>query len=180
MVRDHVGKTKRTWRGRGLLRTLLLAMTLVLLVPKSVLPGPVLKIGDPVPRIMLHDLTENKITIPDSVKGTVAIIHFWTEGCSSCTREMPAIETLYLKYRNKGLIVVAVNVGQSKEQVRAFIRKIGITYPVLLDPSQNAARQYGALVVPMTFFLDRNGFIKYKILGEASGEILNRLVLKLL
>lgn len=180
MAFENLRNPDRSCFRRSALRGLLLVLLLVLLLPKTALPGVVLRIGEPVPRVMINDLMGKKITIPDSVEGNVALIHFWTEGCSSCAREMAELESLYAAYRRRGLIVVAVNVGQSPDRVSAFIRKLRVTYPVVLDQENNTAKQYGAVVLPMTFFLDRNGIIKYKILGEATEEILKKLVLKLL
>jgi thiol-disulfide isomerase/thioredoxin len=128
----------------------------------------------------MNDLAGMKMTIPESIKGKVVIIHFWAEGCSSCAREMPALEALYAEYKSKGLIVVAVNVGQQRDAVSAFIKKMGVSYPVVLDPESIAARNYGVFGLPRTFFLDRTGRIKYKILGEASEKTLKKLVLKIL
>jgi len=180
MAYESLGNPSRSCFLRNALRAILLVLALILILPKTVQPGAVLRIGDPVPRVMMNDLMGKKITVPDSVKGNVAIIHFWAEGCSSCAKEMPALESLYTAFKKKGLLVIAVNVGQSPDKVTAFIRKMRVTYPVALDPENNTAKQYGALVLPMTFFLDRNGFIKYKILGEATEEILKKLVIKML
>jgi len=162
------------------LQSLILVFAVILAHPQAALSEPALMIGDPAPRVVLNDMADVKMTIPDSLKGKVVIVHFWAEGCSSCAREMPALESLYAGYKNKGFIVVAVNVGQKKDAVSAFIKKMGINYPVLLDPESNAARTYGVFGLPRTFFLDRAGRIKYKILGEASEKTLKRLVLKTL
>ena len=93
---------------------------------------------------------------------------------------MPALESLYAEYKSNGFIVVAVNVRQQRDAVTAFIRKMGISYPLALDPESIAARNYGVFGLPPTFFLDRAGRIKYKILGEASEKTLKKLVLKIL
>ena len=165
---------------RQTLQLLILVFAIVLAHPKAALSEPALMIGDPAPRVALNDIAGMKMTIPDSLKGKVVIVHFWAEGCSSCAREMPALESLYAGYKSKGLVVVAVNVGQQKDSVSAFIKKTGINYPVLLDPESIAARTYGVFGLPRTFFLDRAGRIKYKILGEASEKTLKKLALKIL
>jgi peroxiredoxin len=171
---------KRAYIQRQTLHLLILALTLILAHPKAALSESALMIGDPAPRVTMNDLAGMKMTIPDSVRGKVVIIHFWAEGCSSCAREMPALESLYAEYKSKGLIVVAVNVGQQTNAVSAFIRKMGLSYPVVLDPESTAAGSYGVFGLPRTFFLDRTGRIKYKILGEASEKTLKKLVLKIL
>jgi peroxiredoxin len=77
-------------------------------------------------------------------------------------------------------MVYAVNVGQGRDAARAYVNKVKITYPVLLDSDSRTAKSYGVLGLPRTFFIDRKGNIKYKLLGEASGETLRKLVLNTL
>ena len=171
---------RNSYTRRQTLQSLILVFAVILAYPQVALSEPALMIGDPAPRVVLNDMAGVKMTIPDSLKGKVVIVHFWAEGCSSCAREMPALESLYAEYKDKGFIVVAVNVGQKKDAASAFVKKMGISYPVLLDPESNAARNYGVFGLPRTFFLDRAGRIKYKILGEASEKTLKKLVLKIL
>ncbi len=170
----------KAYNRKQMLFLLALVLSLAMMRPVVASSASSLMIGDPAPKVVLDDLAGMKITIPDSMKGKVVIIHFWVEGCSSCAREMPALESLYAEYKSSGLVVVAVNVGQQKDAVSAFVRKTGINYPVMLDPESIAARNYEVFGLPRTFFLDRAGRIKYKILGEASEKTLRKLVLKLL
>jgi cytochrome c biogenesis protein CcmG, thiol:disulfide interchange protein DsbE len=139
-----------------------------------------LKIGDPPPRIALKDLNGAPVRLPDDYRGKVVIIHFWAGGCSSCKEEMPAMETLYISYGRKGLVILAVNMGQRKETVKILVRGLGITYPVLLDSDREMAMKYGVVGVPRTYMVDRNGIIRYRIIGAASAEMLKKQVLSLL
>jgi peroxiredoxin len=93
---------------------------------------------------------------------------------------MPVLDTLYRQYGKQGLVVYAVNVGQGLAAARAYVNRVNITYPVLLDPEGKTAKLYGVLGLPRTFFIDRKGNIKYKLLGEASGDTLRKLVLNTL
>ncbi len=139
-----------------------------------------LRIGDVPPPVSVADLGGRPLRIPDDVRGKVVILHFWASGCSSCREEMPAMESLYAKYGKRGLVILAVNVGQRKEAVRTFVNGLKMTYPILLDPDKMAARVYDVVSVPRTFILDRSGFIRYKIVGGARVESLNKLVYSLL
>ncbi len=136
-----------------------------------------LRIGDPFPRIRLSEVAGSSVTIPDDVRGKVTIIHFWAVGCSSCREEMPAFESLFAIYRKRGLAIIAVNVRQSRNDVLSFLKEFNVTYPVLLDINGTAARRYEATMVPKTFIIDRNGVIRSKIVGEATVEMLKKLVL---
>jgi len=110
----------------------------------------------------------------------VLILHFWTGGCSSCREEMPAMEKLYGKYGRKGLVILAVNVGQRKETVQRLVKDLGVSYPVLLDQDRKMAGSYDVVGVPRTYMIDRKGVIRYKILGSASDEMLKKQILSLL
>ena len=149
------------------------------LAPSALAQGP-LRIGDAPPRITLAELGGRSLRIPDEVRGKVVILHFWAGGCSSCREEMPAMESLYTRYGKRGFAILAVNVGQRKETVRKFAAELKVSYPVYLDPEAKVAREYEVVGVPKTFILDRNGVIRYKIVGGASKESLNKLVGSLL
>jgi cytochrome c biogenesis protein CcmG, thiol:disulfide interchange protein DsbE len=146
----------------------------------STAEGAPLRVGDTPPRIKLANLNGSAVRIPDDFRGKVIILHFWAGGCSSCKEEMPAMEKLYEKYGRKGLVILAVNVGQRKEVVRQLAKDAGITYPVLLDPDQKMAASYDVVGVPRTYLVDRKGIIRYKILGSASSETLKKQLLSLL
>jgi cytochrome c biogenesis protein CcmG, thiol:disulfide interchange protein DsbE len=94
--------------------------------------------------------------------------------------EMPAMESLFARYNKRGLVILAVNVGQRKESVRAFVEDLKMTYPILLDPDRKMAQEYDVVSVPRTFIIDRNGLIRYKIVGGASMVLLNKMVYSLL
>jgi cytochrome c biogenesis protein CcmG/thiol:disulfide interchange protein DsbE len=138
------------------------------------------RIGDALPSITLSDVSGAPVKIPDTLKGKVVILHFWQIGCSSCKLEMPAMDVLYGKYRRKGLEIVAVNVGQKKESVKIFAVELGASYPILIDPDGKSASVYGVTDVPRTYVIDRNGTIRYRIIGGAAPEMLKKLILSLL
>jgi peroxiredoxin len=139
-----------------------------------------LKIGDPPPPFSLQDTEGRTVTAPGDFRGKTVVVHFWADWCPYCLEEMPVLENLYRQYGKQGLVVYAVNVGQGLAAARAYINRVNITYPVLLDPEGKTAKSYGVLGLPRTFFIDRKGAIKYKLLGEASGDTLRRLVLNTL
>ncbi len=139
-----------------------------------------LRIGNTLPTMTLPALAGAPVRIPESLRGKVVVLHFWAIGCSSCREEMPAMDLLYGTYRKKGLEVLAVNVGQRKEAVRSFASELKISYPILLDEEKKSAGLYEVTGVPRTYVIDRNGVIRYKIIGGATMETLKKLVLSLL
>ena len=139
-----------------------------------------LRIGGTLPSTVIPGIEGSPVRIPEAVRGKVAVLHFWQIGCSSCKLEMPAMDRLYKRYRDKGLAVFAVNVGQKKETVKGFAAELGVSYPILIDAEGKNAAVYGITDVPRTYILDRGGIVRYRIFGGAAPETLNRLVLSLL
>ncbi len=139
-----------------------------------------LRIGNGVPPVTLSGINGAPVRIPDSLMGKVVILHFWQVGCSSCKLEMPLMDELYGRYRQKGLEVLAVNVGQKKENVKAFAAELGVSYPILVDADGKVAALLGVRDVPRTYVIDRKGIVRYRILGGATSETLKKLILSLL
>jgi peroxiredoxin len=139
-----------------------------------------LRIGDPPPAVTLSDLKGNKVNMPADFKGKVVVIRFWADWCPKCAEEMPVIDTIYKKYKDKGLVVLAVNTGQTKEKAEAFINNLNVSYPALLDTDTSIAKRYGVIGLPTTFIIDRSGAIKEKILGEADRNAFEKSVSGLL
>ena len=143
-------------------------------------PQSQIRVGENPPRFILSDLKGNKVTAPDDYRGKVIIIRFWADWCTACAKEMPAIDYIYHKYKDRGLVVLAVNVGQPRNVAEAFVTNLKISYPVLLDPYSVTAKRYGVKVVPVTFILDRKGVIKNKIFGETDTEIFEKMITDLI
>jgi peroxiredoxin len=139
-----------------------------------------LRIGDVPPSATLRNLKGETVTLPGHFRGKVAIIHFWAVGCSSCREEMAAMESLHKAYSRKGLVILAVNVGQSRDTVEKMVKTLGISYGVLLDSNRAMAQRYDVVGIPRTFLIDKSGIIRYKIVGETNEDFLKKRILSLL
>jgi peroxiredoxin len=101
------------------------------------------------------------------LRGKVVLLNFWATWCVPCRKEMPAIEALYQRYKDRGLEVVAISLDKgSTTVVEAFVKEVGVTYRVALDPSWATARTYGVRGLPATFLIDRAGNVVMRELGE--------------
>lgn len=134
------------------------------------------RVGTPSPPFSLSDLTGQTRRLPQDAAGSPVVIHFWATSCQFCLEEMPAIDSLYKISRKKGLQVYAVNVGDSREQAKEFTVRTPVSYPVLLDKDRSVAGKFGITGLPATFFIDRNGVIRQKLLGAASRETLAKYI----
>jgi len=88
--------------------------------------------------------------------------------------------SLVRKYGDKGVIACSVDVGESRNEVASFAQQQRVSYPLLLDPSSSAAKQYGVTGIPTTYILDRSGVVRFKILGEITVEGLEKVLRSLL
>jgi cytochrome c biogenesis protein CcmG, thiol:disulfide interchange protein DsbE len=171
----------RLGHGWGLAGVLWSAITfLAFLAAAGNANAAVLRIGDAIPPLDLTGVDGTRVRIPENLKGKVTVLHFWQIGCTSCRLEMPAMDNLYRSYRRKGLEVLAVNVGQREENVKAFAATLGVSYPILIDAEGQSASLYGVTDVPRTYVIDRSGMVRYRIFGGTTTETLKRLILSLL
>lgn len=139
-----------------------------------------LRVGDVPPLAALRDLNGTVVRVPTHFRGKVVVLHFWAGGCSSCREELPAMESLHATYGKKGLVILAINVGQRRDTVVQLVRSLGISFPVLLDSDREMAGRYDVYAVPRTYIIDRSGVIRYRILGSANVEMLKKRVLSML
>jgi thiol-disulfide isomerase/thioredoxin len=96
-----------------------------------------------------------------SLKGKVVLLNTWATWCAPCRVEMPDFEAFYLRYRDRGLEVVAVNIdeGEVDEKVERFTEKMGITFTIWRDPRNRFAKKFRVLGVPATLLISRDGMI---------------------
>lgn len=169
------------WTACGLLAAGAVALLVLLVAAPSSADAAPLRVGTQPPEISLPLLAGGTVRIPAAVQGKVAVIHFWSTGCSTtCRDEMMALEALSAAYRGRGLAVVTINVGQKVGEVRDFLKGVNPTYPVALDTNRKGALTYDSVDLPRTFILDRKGLIRYKVIGGASEGTLKKMVLSLL
>jgi cytochrome c biogenesis protein CcmG, thiol:disulfide interchange protein DsbE len=142
--------------------------------------APKLNTGASAPAFTAARLDGSMVHFPEDLRGKPVIIRFWAEWCRYCEAEMKAIDKVYQHRRDKGLQVLAVNAGQDRETVAAFIKKIGVSYPALLDEESAIARQYGVVGLPTTYFVGADGIIKNKVVGEADEAVFDKLAGELL
>jgi peroxiredoxin len=148
----------------------------------TVRPSPAsigLNIGDRAPEFELPGLDGTSHRLSD-YRGHPVWINFWASWCPPCRTEMPRIEGLYREHEQDGLVVLGVAVHDSDPAIRAFVAEVGATYPILLDPDGRVAAAYGAVALPVSFWLDRDGIIRDWIIGEAPPDIMTSALDKIL
>lgn len=136
--------------------------------------------GTAAPAFPVERVDGSRASFPGDYSGRVVALRFWADWCPFCKDEMRAIETVYQRQREAGLVVLALNVGQSPQVAERFARGLGISYEVALDQDAEVSGRYGVVGLPLTFFVDRQGRVRNKILGEASPEAFEAIATALL
>jgi thiol-disulfide isomerase/thioredoxin len=123
------------------------------------------------PAVVGTDLEGHSLRLED-FRGRVVFLNFWATWCIPCRQEMPAMERLYRDFKARGLVVLAVNFQEDPEEVKAFVRDLKLTIPVVLDPAGAAATAYLVRGLPATFLIDRNQLVSGRAIGprEWDGE----------
>jgi thiol-disulfide isomerase/thioredoxin len=115
-------------------------------------------IGKPAPSFAAVGL-DGKTYSLDSLRGKPVLLDFFATWCSPCIESMPTVEKLKSEYGPKGLIVLGVNVGESRGTVETFVRAHRISYPVIIDKESGIAAAYSITVYPTFVMIDSDGKI---------------------
>lgn len=117
-----------------------------------------LKAGQRGPEFRLAQLDGGHASL-DAWKDKLVVLNFWATWCTPCTVEMPALEALWRRYRARGLVVVGVSVdrGAPRALIEPYVRNLGLTFPVLLDPDTATAQAWRVTGLPATFVIRPGG-----------------------
>lgn len=120
--------------------------------------------GSRAPDFALRDLNGNYVSV-SAQRGKAVVLNFWATWCPPCRDEMPSLNSLHNRFKDRGLVVLGVAAGSSGTEVRNFIKKSPLDYTVLLE-GMEASRLYNVYSIPTTFLIDKKGFIRERLAGE--------------
>jgi peroxiredoxin len=139
-----------------------LLLVLVMVVPAW---GQDLGAGRPAPEFALTDLLGETHRLSD-YRGQAVFLNFWATWCPPCRDEMPSLERVYRALKGRGLVVVAVSLDTGpRSAVESFVKKLALTFPILLDPRGASVRAYRFPGLPASFLIDRKGRLVAQELG---------------
>jgi len=114
----------------------------------------------------------------ESIKGKVVLFEFWATWCGYCDHEAPYVDQIAKEFSAKGLIVLAVDVGESKKTVKRYLEAHPRGVPIVLMEDTNLAAMYQANVYPIYVLIDRDGTIAGTQRGAAGERALRRLLMR--
>lgn len=171
--------TPRTFSALSLVLLELSAAWVVFTRPApGALEGPNLTLarqGFLAPNFELQTLTGETIAL-SSLRGRPVIINLWASWCPPCQAEMPSFQQVYEDYHDKGVAILAINLTlqDREEDVRQFVLKNRLSFPVLLDSNGDVERQYSTRALPTTYFISAEGIIRERVIGGPIAEALLR------
>jgi cytochrome c biogenesis protein CcmG, thiol:disulfide interchange protein DsbE len=109
-------------------------------------------------------------------RGKVVVVNFWASWCPPCRAEAPRFVAASQKYRDRGVVFVGIDINDTPDNARAFLREFGITYANGTDQDLTITEAYGVAGLPTTFVVDGQGKLRQRWEGEIKAEQLSGFV----
>ncbi|MBI4689102.1 MAG: TlpA family protein disulfide reductase [Nitrospirae bacterium] len=122
-------------------------------------------IGKYAPDFELRDINGKRVTLYE-FKGKVVLVNFWATYCGPCISEMPSMNNLYLTFKDKGFVVIAVSINSSMSSVKSFAAENKLAFHIVMDLDRKVYSKFAVRGIPASFLIDKNGIIMDRIMGE--------------
>ena len=139
-------------------------ITMLLLVIMQPVFAHASQVGTVAPDFSLADLSSKPFTL-QQFRGKVVFLDFWAPWCDSCREELPALDALYKKYNNDGLVIIGIDIDPSEKLVSEFLQKVPVTFTILIDRKSAVRREYRVRTLPTAFIVGKDGVIRSVHLG---------------
>jgi peroxiredoxin len=122
------------------------------------------KEGSIAPNFVLQSVDGERIELKD-LKGKGVFLNFWGTWCGPCKQEFPYMANQYEVFKDRGVEIVAVNVGESNIAVKNFMDAYGVNFPVAMDKDRQVTEAYDITPLPTTFLINPEGKVIKVIKG---------------
>jgi cytochrome c biogenesis protein CcmG, thiol:disulfide interchange protein DsbE len=141
--------------------------------------GAQFHVGEKAPALSVPQVGGGTIDLAN-LKGQPVWVDFVATDCASCKTEFPLMNGYANRYATNGLVVIAVDVREDEGKVATFAESLGATFPMGLDADGSAAKAWGALALPVHFWIDKDGIIRDGALGGIGPEYMNTALEKIM
>ena len=125
--------------------------------------------GARAPEIGARDLDGHRWSL-ESLRNKVVIVDFWASWCDPCREEMPVLERLHHRYQSRGLVVIGISVDRTDSNVRDFLRRTQVSFPIIHDARHQIAGRYSPARMPSSYIFDRRGVVRHVHTGFRPGD----------
>jgi len=137
--------------------------------------GPAPRAGREAPDFRVRALDGTFLQLSD-FRGRPVWINFWATWCPPCRAEMPDIQEVYEENVDRGLVIIALSIGERAGTVRDYVERTGLTFAIGLDQDTAAAARYRIVGIPTHFFVDRDGVLRDWRIGSMSKKTMEQKV----
>jgi thiol-disulfide isomerase/thioredoxin len=99
--------------------------------------------------------------LPDALRGKVVLVDFWASWCGPCKGSFPALEELHKRYAGQGLVVLGINLDETKEAMQEFLAKHPASFAIVRDHQQKMVKTVSISTMPTSFILDSEGKVRF-------------------
>jgi peroxiredoxin len=128
-------------------------------------PPPPVGRGSRAPDFQLPQLGDGAPIDLADLGGKVVLLNFWATWCKPCEDEMPAMQRLYQTLAGTDFELLAVSVDDDPGEVRDFAQRLGLHFPILLDPDEKVAHAFQTYRYPETLLIGRDGVVVERFIG---------------
>jgi len=133
-------------------------------------PG-ILSIGQAAPNFAARTAAGQPVSLAQ-YRGHAVIINFWGTFCAPCRSETPLLQRTYSAYQGQGLVVLGVDQAEPVDSIVQYGKDYGLQYPLIPDTKLTINKLYGVTALPVSYFVDANGVIRYSVNGVLSQSTL--------
>jgi thiol-disulfide isomerase/thioredoxin len=127
------------------------------------------------PDFLLEELNGGELRLSD-FRGRPVVLNFWATWCAPCRKEIPQLVQAHERYKDDGLVIIALNLQEGKAIIRPYAEDFGMDFPIAIDRNGEVGERYRLLGLPTTYFIDRDGVITSIFRGPLEGESNGRTV----
>lgn len=120
--------------------------------------------GNRAPDFQVLSMDGKPVQLSD-YRGKPVLLNFWATWCPPCRSEAPFLDQVNAAYAPKGLVMLAVDIGENTTIINNFMTSLNLSMPVFRDADSSVAKAYGIAGIPTTFLLDKDGIIRFKLVG---------------
>jgi peroxiredoxin len=120
--------------------------------------------GTVTPPLKLRDMTGKDHDL-NQYKGQIVLVQFWATYCTPCRKEMPSMNNLMQKMGKTPFKILAVNMGETDGEVKAFVNEVKPKFTILMDPDGQSIADWKVFAAPSNFIIGPDGTLRYTLFG---------------